>query len=64
MGKDNWRNLGVDTREFDSRLKVDTERAETVLSRFLPEETGCQVRLMEAMNYSLKLILSLIHRRK
>ena len=53
MGKDNWRNLGVDTREFDIRLKTDIERAEAVLSRFLPEEAGCQAKLMEAMNYSL-----------
>ncbi len=43
----------MDTREFESRLKEDTERAEAVLARFLPKETGCQAGLMEAMNYSL-----------
>lgn len=43
----------MDTREFEIRLKEDTERAEAVLARFLPKETGCQAGLMEAMNYSL-----------
>ena len=43
----------MDTREFEIRLKEDTERAEAVLARFLPKETGCQAVLMEAMNYSL-----------
>lgn len=43
----------MDTRAYESRLKEDTRRAEAVLARFLPEEAGCQAKLMEAMNYSL-----------
>lgn len=43
----------MDTREFESRLKEDTERAEAALARFLPKEAGFQAGLMEAMNYSL-----------
>ena len=43
----------MNTNEFDSRLKEAAGEAEEILRRFLPEETGLQRELFEAMNYSL-----------
>ena len=43
----------MDQREFDRILKEKTKAVETVLSGYLPEETGLQKTVIEAMNYSL-----------
>lgn len=38
---------------FKETLKTKTERAEAVLKSYLPEETGFQKQVLEAMNYSV-----------
>ena len=38
---------------FDRKLEEATEAAEQILARHLPEETGRQRKVIEAMNYSL-----------
>lgn len=43
----------MNTTEFDRKLREATEAAEAVLKRYLPEETGDQKVILEAMNYSL-----------
>lgn len=44
----------MDEREFDRLLIEKTKAIETVLNSYLPEETGLQKTVVEAMNYSLK----------
>ena len=43
----------MNTNEFDNRLKEAAGEVEEILRRFLPEETGLQREIFEAMNYSL-----------
>ena len=38
---------------FEEVLKSKTDRAERVLFKYMPEETGFQKKLLEAMNYSV-----------
>lgn len=38
---------------FKETLKIRTTEAETIIKKFLPEETGYQKRVIEAMNYSI-----------
>ena len=38
---------------FDRKLEEVTEAAEQILALHLPEETGRQRKVIEAMNYSL-----------
>lgn len=38
---------------FKEVLTEKTTEAETIIKKFLPEETGCQKRVIEAMNYSI-----------
>ena len=40
-------------KRFDEELKEATELAEQILKKHLPEETGEQRKVIEAMNYSL-----------
>ena len=37
---------------FEETLVAKTSRAESVLKKYLPEETGYQKKVLEAMNYS------------
>lgn len=39
---------------FKDKLAAKTAETETILERYLPEETGFAARLAEAMNYSMK----------
>ena len=38
---------------FNVVLEKKTDRAETILKKYLPQEQGYQSRIMEAMNYSV-----------
>ena len=38
---------------FEEALKAKTKRAEDVLEKYLPKETGLQKKVLEAMNYSV-----------
>lgn len=38
---------------FDEELKTKTEKIEAVIERYLPAEEGYQVRVLQAMNYSI-----------
>ncbi len=38
---------------FDKKLTQKIERAENILKEYLPEESGYQSRLIEAMSYSV-----------
>lgn len=38
---------------FNEVLGEKTEQAEAILKKYLPEENGCQSRVIEAMNYSV-----------
>ncbi len=38
---------------FNETLKEKTKRAQEVLEKYLPEEKGCQKKVLEAMNYSV-----------
>ena len=43
----------MEATEFDRELKERTQLAENILKAHLPEETGLQKKIIEAMNYSL-----------
>ena len=38
---------------FDEMLKNKTDRAEMVLKKYLPQESGFQRKVLEAINYSV-----------
>ena len=40
--------------EFEKQLKQKVEEIEAILEEYLPEETGFQKTLFEAMNYSVR----------
>ena len=42
----------MEEQEFQALLKQKTEAVEAVIKRYLPEETGYQKTVLEAMNYS------------
>ena len=45
--------MAMDTKKFKEEMQAKVVAIEEILKKFLPEETGYQKRVLEAMNYSL-----------